>query len=324
MLTEQDPLYPNWDQDATALEDRYQEQLPAAVVSELTGAAEAARWPARQHRRLAVGSKREAERRGLFYRRIHLPLHDSRPRPPRLGRHRQAPVVSGEASGRPRIEPLDVQLEGVPQLNIFLTLAKHRRLYDRFSRLGGFLLYRGLLPARPREIVILRTGWRSGSVVRVRSTHPVRPGGRPQPGGDPATGDRRYRRLDSGGAGPGGVRRRAVRHQHGQRPDLGRSGRQVVRGGVAGARRGGRVLPPGVGFPEYGRRPTRARHCGLARDLIATPDCAGPSLLVTRLIEYSGSSTLNRVHAACPNRRSRRGRPQPIQPPRLVSPGIED
>ncbi len=72
--------------------------------------------------------------------------------------------MSGGVSGRPRIEPLDVPLEGVPQLNIFLTLAKHRRLYDRFNRLGGFLLYRGLLPARQREIVILRTGWRSGSV----------------------------------------------------------------------------------------------------------------------------------------------------------------
>ena len=41
MLTEQDPLYPNWDQDATALEDRYQEQVPETVVSELTAAAEA-------------------------------------------------------------------------------------------------------------------------------------------------------------------------------------------------------------------------------------------------------------------------------------------
>jgi hypothetical protein len=40
MLREQDPLYPNWDQDATALEDRYQEQVPATVVSELTAAAE--------------------------------------------------------------------------------------------------------------------------------------------------------------------------------------------------------------------------------------------------------------------------------------------
>jgi 4-carboxymuconolactone decarboxylase len=71
--------------------------------------------------------------------------------------------MSGEVAGRPRIEPLDEQLEGVPQLNIFLTLAKHRRLYDRFSRLGGFLLYRGLLPARQREIVVLRIGWRSES-----------------------------------------------------------------------------------------------------------------------------------------------------------------
>jgi 4-carboxymuconolactone decarboxylase len=72
--------------------------------------------------------------------------------------------VSAIEPGRPRIEPLDVQLEGVRQLNIFRTLAKHRPLYDRFNRLGGFLLYRGLLPARQREIVVLRTGWRSGSV----------------------------------------------------------------------------------------------------------------------------------------------------------------
>jgi alkylhydroperoxidase family enzyme len=72
--------------------------------------------------------------------------------------------VSAGEPGRPRIDPLDVQLEGVAQLNIFRTLAKHRPLYDRFRRLGGFLLYRGLLPARHREIVILRTGWRSGSV----------------------------------------------------------------------------------------------------------------------------------------------------------------
>ncbi len=40
MLTEGDPLYPNWDQDATALDDHYQEQVPATVVSELTAAAE--------------------------------------------------------------------------------------------------------------------------------------------------------------------------------------------------------------------------------------------------------------------------------------------
>ena len=36
MLTEQDPLYPNWDQDASAIEDRYEEQDPIAVVASLT------------------------------------------------------------------------------------------------------------------------------------------------------------------------------------------------------------------------------------------------------------------------------------------------
>jgi hypothetical protein len=40
MLTEEDPLFPNWDQDATAREDGYQEQAPAKVVSELSSAAE--------------------------------------------------------------------------------------------------------------------------------------------------------------------------------------------------------------------------------------------------------------------------------------------
>ena len=41
MLTEWNPLYPNWDQDATAVADRYEEQEPAAVVTRLLVAAEA-------------------------------------------------------------------------------------------------------------------------------------------------------------------------------------------------------------------------------------------------------------------------------------------
>lgn len=66
----------------------------------------------------------------------------------------------------PRIEPApgDTLPEGLPPLNIFATLAKHPKLLDRFNRFGGFLLYKGLLPVREREIVILRVGWRSGSV----------------------------------------------------------------------------------------------------------------------------------------------------------------
>lgn len=41
MLTEDGPDFPNWDQDATAVEDRYNEQDPAVVVGELADAAAA-------------------------------------------------------------------------------------------------------------------------------------------------------------------------------------------------------------------------------------------------------------------------------------------
>ena len=41
MLTEHDPLYDNWDQDATALESRYAEQDPSVVAAELATAATA-------------------------------------------------------------------------------------------------------------------------------------------------------------------------------------------------------------------------------------------------------------------------------------------
>jgi hypothetical protein len=39
MLEEDDPSYPNWDQDAAAVEQRYDEQDPADVVRELQNAA---------------------------------------------------------------------------------------------------------------------------------------------------------------------------------------------------------------------------------------------------------------------------------------------
>ena len=47
---------------------------------------------------------------------------------------------------------------GAP-LNIFAVLARHPKLLKRFNLLGGFLLNKGLLPARERELVILRIGW---------------------------------------------------------------------------------------------------------------------------------------------------------------------
>ena len=75
----------------------------------------------------------------------------------------------------PRIEPLPPndpnassrtlgsdRNDGRP-LNIFLTLAKNPGLYDAFTKLGTHLLFKGGIPAREREIVILRVGWRSQS-----------------------------------------------------------------------------------------------------------------------------------------------------------------
>jgi hypothetical protein len=39
MVETDDPLYPNWDQDETAIAERYNEQDPAAVAAELAAAA---------------------------------------------------------------------------------------------------------------------------------------------------------------------------------------------------------------------------------------------------------------------------------------------
>jgi len=40
-IEQEDPLFPNWDQDATAAEDRYAEQDPATVIADLVVNAEA-------------------------------------------------------------------------------------------------------------------------------------------------------------------------------------------------------------------------------------------------------------------------------------------
>jgi alkylhydroperoxidase family enzyme len=68
----------------------------------------------------------------------------------------------------PADDPVVTQLGGVPgrsgpPLNIFRTLARNESLFKAFGRLGGHLLRDGRIPAREREIVILRVGWRSGS-----------------------------------------------------------------------------------------------------------------------------------------------------------------
>ena len=53
-------------------------------------------------------------------------------------------------------------LDGRP-LNIFATLAHHPLLLKRYIALGGVFLAFNQLPAREREVVILRVAWRTGS-----------------------------------------------------------------------------------------------------------------------------------------------------------------
>ena len=62
-----------------------------------------------------------------------------------------------------RIDPLVDGVEGLPPLNIFRTIQRNEPLARGFLSLGGHLLRGEGLPAREREIVILRTGWRAQS-----------------------------------------------------------------------------------------------------------------------------------------------------------------
>ncbi len=44
-------------------------------------------------------------------------------------------------------------------LNIYKTLARHPKLLKRWGVFGTHVLYKSTLPARERELLILRTGW---------------------------------------------------------------------------------------------------------------------------------------------------------------------
>ncbi len=68
----------------------------------------------------------------------------------------------------PRVPPLPVEaldaetrerLGDGPVLNIFRTLAQHPKLMKRWLVFGNHVLGRSSLPARERELVILRIGW---------------------------------------------------------------------------------------------------------------------------------------------------------------------
>ena len=81
MLTEDDPLFPNWDQDETAVADRYGEQDPAEVARQLgaAGDALAGRFAAvrgdqwRRPGRRSDGAVFTVETFGRYF--IHDPVH---------------------------------------------------------------------------------------------------------------------------------------------------------------------------------------------------------------------------------------------------------
>jgi 4-carboxymuconolactone decarboxylase len=70
------------------------------------------------------------------------------------------PVTDAEVAADDELRDVlskTVLLRGKP-INIFGVLAKHPKLLKRFNLMGGFILNKGLLPAREREVVILRVG----------------------------------------------------------------------------------------------------------------------------------------------------------------------
>ncbi|MEM8905475.1 MAG: carboxymuconolactone decarboxylase family protein [Actinomycetota bacterium] len=82
------------------------------------------------------------------------------------GPDRPAPRVEGVTEISDEVAELLANAlthDGTP-LNIFGVLAHHPKLLKRFNLMGGFLLNKGLVPAREREIVILRVGWNARSV----------------------------------------------------------------------------------------------------------------------------------------------------------------
>jgi 4-carboxymuconolactone decarboxylase len=62
-----------------------------------------------------------------------------------------------------RDEETAALVEALGPLNIFATLAHHPKLLKRWLVFGAHVLGKSTLPAREREIVILRVGWRCGS-----------------------------------------------------------------------------------------------------------------------------------------------------------------
>jgi alkylhydroperoxidase family enzyme len=81
----------------------------------------------------------------------------NRPTTPRI-----TPLAHDEQDERMRELLPEATVRDGAVLNIFTTLVRHPGLFEKWVRFGGKLLV-GKLPARDRELLILRTGWRCQS-----------------------------------------------------------------------------------------------------------------------------------------------------------------
>lgn len=77
-------------------------------------------------------------------------------------RPRIAPLPPDERDERTRATLAEMGLDG-SDMALFTTLARHPRLLRRWGALGGLLLFRGTLPGRDREVLILRTAVNTGA-----------------------------------------------------------------------------------------------------------------------------------------------------------------
>jgi 4-carboxymuconolactone decarboxylase len=88
------------------------------------------------------------------------PGHGGRRRLRAHGRPLTTTPADAPRPGEPRIAPIVTER---PTLNLFATLRHNRALATGFFALGEHLLQGGEIPARDRELVILRVGWRCGA-----------------------------------------------------------------------------------------------------------------------------------------------------------------
>src|SRR5882724_10213426 len=91
---------------------------------------------------------------------------------------RLAPLAAGERSAEQQqlLNAAGGEFNAGSELNIFTTLVRNPSLFKEFLRFAGRLLFRSVLPADVREVLILRTAYRCGA--HYEWVHHVEIGGR--------------------------------------------------------------------------------------------------------------------------------------------------